>query len=117
VLWFEGGLTMAFSYEYPGVYYHLWDSVLMAPFQTATWSYTWFAFDEARYVSFDASPDDAAVSAGFFGLEIVRQWRERAPGGGTAYLVTYGNLQGTPVSFRPRTIIVPPLRWGGGGRS
>jgi hypothetical protein len=107
---------MAFSYEYPGVSYYRWDPLLLAPRQEITRWYAWFAFDEARYVAFDASPDDAGVAGGRFGLEIVRQWRERDPGGGTAYLVTYRNLEDTPVSFRPRTIIVPPLRWGGGGR-
>jgi hypothetical protein len=111
------GLIMAFSFEYPGVFYYQFDPALLGPLQTATWGYGWFAFDEARYISFDASPDDAAVTGGSFGLEVARQWTERVPGGGTTYLVTYRNLQNTPVVFRPRMIIVPPLRWGGGGRS
>jgi hypothetical protein len=82
------------------VEYARFQSFVVAAGQSLTVWTTWWMFDEARVVEFDATPDAVTPA-----------------GGGVKYFVTFRNRGSTPVVFRPRIAIVPAARWGGGGSS
>lgn len=75
-------------------------------------------FNEARYVDFDATPDWSGPSGAMHDLRVSDKHTTRPSGssGGVLYHVTFSNLGTTTLFFRPRMIIVPALRWGGGGQ-
>ena len=93
----------------------VWGQIILNPGQSQTWWFTSFLFDEARFVHFDACPDQAMGNEGdLFAVQITEQWAERRPGGGVAYLVTFRNRGNTALVFRPRIAVVPAGRfWGG----
>lgn len=96
--------------------YSIWGRIILAGGQTQTWWATWWMFDEARYVDFDASPD-AVASPGVSSVQVVEKWAERNSNQGTVYKVTFRNRGAIPVSFRVRQVVIPARRWWGGGTS
>jgi hypothetical protein len=78
-----------------------WGPIVMAPGANAWWWFTW-GFDSNHWQRFAAAPDNYPAS-----VQIVEEWWEKDISGTTKCLVHWRNNGTTPVTFRPKCIVLP----------
>jgi hypothetical protein len=95
--------------------YWRFEPVVLAAGQTTALSFSWVHFNEARFVDFDATPDNVqAPGGGVFSLDVVARTARRPVGGGVTYTVVFRNSGSLPLVFRPRLAMIPATRFFGG---